>query len=162
MGKTEFSFSVWRQSISSKKLWTCQVRIERLKATTKPTISSHFTKPVSIRCCFPLPLLFFGFSSFSHENNVDFNIEQVELNLTVRAFIYNTTEAYYRCTFTNGQCSLSILFPEGNSVVLTSPGPEQVNVLLSFKPKILLSMFSLRFILFWRLLQRHSLVIRII
>ncbi|XP_022767729.1 uncharacterized protein LOC111312047 isoform X2 [Durio zibethinus] len=50
---------------------------------------------------------------------------QVELNLTVRAFIYNTTEAYYRCTFANGVCSLSILFPQGNSVVLTSPGSEQ-------------------------------------
>ncbi|XVE76551.1 hypothetical protein DITRI_Ditri12bG0182500 [Diplodiscus trichospermus] len=49
---------------------------------------------------------------------------EVELNLTIRAFIYNTTEAYYRCTFTNGLCSLSILFPQGNSVVLTSPGPE--------------------------------------
>ncbi|XVF55090.1 hypothetical protein PTKIN_Ptkin06aG0008700 [Pterospermum kingtungense] len=50
---------------------------------------------------------------------------EVELNLTIRAFIYNTTEAYYRCTFINGQCSLSILFPQGNYVVLTSPGPEQ-------------------------------------
>ncbi|XP_039057657.1 E3 ubiquitin-protein ligase APD2-like [Hibiscus syriacus] len=50
---------------------------------------------------------------------------EVELNLTVRAYIYNTTEAYYRCTFANGVCSLSILFPQGNSIVLTSPGPEQ-------------------------------------
>ncbi|EOY07204.1 RING/U-box superfamily protein, putative isoform 3 [Theobroma cacao] len=51
---------------------------------------------------------------------------EVELNITVRAFIYNTTEAYYRCTFGNGLCSLSVLFPQGNSVVLTSPGLEQV------------------------------------
>ncbi|KAK8971801.1 hypothetical protein V6N11_028187 [Hibiscus sabdariffa] len=50
---------------------------------------------------------------------------EVELNLTVRAFIYNTTEAYYRCTFANGVCNLSILFPRGNSVVLTSPGPDR-------------------------------------
>ncbi|KAB2098476.1 hypothetical protein ES319_A01G241700v1 [Gossypium barbadense] len=50
---------------------------------------------------------------------------KVQLNFTFKAYIYNTTEAYYRCTFANGVCSLNILFPEGNSVVLTSPGPEQ-------------------------------------
>ncbi|XP_022745879.1 uncharacterized protein LOC111296090 [Durio zibethinus] len=51
---------------------------------------------------------------------------QVELNLTIRAFIYDTTEAYYKCTFTDGLCNLSILFHQGNSVVLTSFGPEQM------------------------------------
>ncbi|KAE8697871.1 RING/U-box superfamily protein, putative isoform 4 [Hibiscus syriacus] len=50
---------------------------------------------------------------------------EVELNLAVRDYIYNTAEAYYRCTFANGVCSLSILYPQGNSIVLTSPGPEQ-------------------------------------
>ncbi|XP_022745118.1 uncharacterized protein LOC111295729 [Durio zibethinus] len=66
---------------------------------------------------------------------------EVELNFTVRAFIYNTTEAYYGCTFTNGLCSLSILFPLGNSVVLTSPGLEQTTsaddwpVRLSYGPR---------------------------
>ncbi|XWS67241.1 hypothetical protein CRYUN_Cryun05aG0270500 [Craigia yunnanensis] len=66
---------------------------------------------------------------------------EVELNLTVSAFIYNTTEAYYRCTFTNGLCSLIILFPYGNSIVLTSPSPEQstsvddCSVRLSYGPR---------------------------
>ncbi|XVF76823.1 hypothetical protein PTKIN_Ptkin13bG0297800 [Pterospermum kingtungense] len=66
---------------------------------------------------------------------------EVELNLTVRAFIYNTSKAYYRCTFPNGLCSLSILFPQGNSAVLTSPGPEQSSaaddwyVRLSYGPR---------------------------
>ncbi|KAK6231238.1 E3 ubiquitin-protein ligase APD1-4 [Theobroma cacao] len=66
---------------------------------------------------------------------------EVELNITVRAFIYNTTEAYYRCTFGNGLCSLSVLFPQGNSVVLTSPGLEQStsaddwSVRLSYGPR---------------------------
>ncbi|XP_021289299.1 uncharacterized protein LOC110420346 isoform X1 [Herrania umbratica] len=66
---------------------------------------------------------------------------EVELNITVRAFIYNTTEAYYRCTFGNGLCSLSVLFPQGNSVVLTSPGQEQStsaddwSVRLSYGPR---------------------------
>ncbi|XVF08280.1 hypothetical protein REPUB_Repub06bG0212900 [Reevesia pubescens] len=66
---------------------------------------------------------------------------EVELNLTVRAFIYNTTEAYYSCTFTNGLCSLSILFPQGNSIVLTSPGlkkntsADDWSVRLSYGPR---------------------------
>lgn len=54
---------------------------------------------------------------------------QVQLNLTVKAFLYNTTEAYYKCTFTQGSCSMNILFPKGNAAVLTSPGLEQVRVL---------------------------------
>ncbi|KAF2306384.1 hypothetical protein GH714_017278 [Hevea brasiliensis] len=50
---------------------------------------------------------------------------EVQLNVSIKAFLYNTTEAYYRCTFVNGVCSFSILFPSGNAVVLTSPGPEE-------------------------------------
>jgi len=42
--------------------------------------------------------------------------------------MYNTTEAYYKCTFTDSKCSLSILFPNGNAVVLNSLGPEEVNL----------------------------------
>ncbi|GKV21988.1 hypothetical protein SLEP1_g31897 [Rubroshorea leprosula] len=50
---------------------------------------------------------------------------EVELNLRLKAWKYNTTEAYYKCTFTQGRCSLSVLFPKGNIVVLTSPSPNQ-------------------------------------
>ncbi|KAJ4704440.1 RING/U-box superfamily protein [Melia azedarach] len=50
---------------------------------------------------------------------------EVQLDLTVRALLYNTTEAYYKCTFTSGMCSLSVLFPNGNAIVLTSPGTDQ-------------------------------------
>ncbi|GKV06024.1 hypothetical protein SLEP1_g17961 [Rubroshorea leprosula] len=57
---------------------------------------------------------------------------EVELNVRVRAWKYNTTEAYYKCTFTQGQCSLSVLFPKENSVVLTSSGPNWVSLLFSF------------------------------
>ncbi|XP_062166652.1 E3 ubiquitin-protein ligase APD2 [Alnus glutinosa] len=55
------------------------------------------------------------------------NTEEVEvqLNLEMKAYLYNTTEAYYKCTFTDGLCGLSILFPSGNVAVLTSPSPEQ-------------------------------------
>ncbi|KAH7514628.1 hypothetical protein FEM48_Zijuj11G0109500 [Ziziphus jujuba var. spinosa] len=50
---------------------------------------------------------------------------EVQLNLTIKAFLYNTTGAYYKCTFTQGTCSMNILFPKGNAAVLTSPGLEQ-------------------------------------
>eukprot|EP00257_Ricinus_communis_P009427 XP_002528092.2 uncharacterized protein LOC8265049 [Ricinus communis] len=50
---------------------------------------------------------------------------EVQLNLSINAFLYNTTEAYYKCTFTNGMCRLRTLFPNGNAVILSSPGPEE-------------------------------------
>ncbi|KAE8099203.1 hypothetical protein FH972_017204 [Carpinus fangiana] len=55
------------------------------------------------------------------------NTEEVEvqLNLELKAYTHNTTEAYYKCTFPDGLCSLSILFPNGNVAVLTSPSTEQ-------------------------------------
>ncbi|XP_065852976.1 E3 ubiquitin-protein ligase APD2 isoform X2 [Euphorbia lathyris] len=56
--------------------------------------------------------------------NLNTEDAKVQLNLNVNALLYNTNEAYYKCTFTNGICSLSVLFPNGNSVVLTSPGSE--------------------------------------
>jgi hypothetical protein len=58
------------------------------------------------------------------------NTEEVEvqLNLRVKAYLYNTTEAYYKCTFTDGVCGLDILFPNGNAAVLTSPSTEQVRL----------------------------------
>ena len=58
----------------------------------------------------------------------DFFFKQVQLALRVRSFQYNTTEAYYKCTFTDGKCSLNITFPNGNVAVLNSFGPEAVNL----------------------------------
>lgn len=55
-------------------------------------------------------------------------IEQVQLNFTVNALLYNTSAAYYKCSFKGASCSLKILFPDGNAAVLTSPGPEQVRL----------------------------------
>ncbi|KAL9374343.1 hypothetical protein Peur_033963 [Populus x canadensis] len=71
------------------------------------------------------------------------NSEEVEVQLTlrVRSFMYNTTEAYYKCTFSDRKCSLSILFPNGNAVVLNSLGPEEGsyseewNVKVSYGPR---------------------------
>ncbi|KAJ9180577.1 hypothetical protein P3X46_008799 [Hevea brasiliensis] len=50
---------------------------------------------------------------------------EVQLNLSISAFLYNTTKAYYKCTFDDGICGLSMLLPNGNVVVLTSPGLEE-------------------------------------
>ncbi|KAJ6316103.1 hypothetical protein OIU78_019393 [Salix suchowensis] len=71
------------------------------------------------------------------------NSEEVEVQLTlrVRSLMYNTTEAYYKCTFTDSKCTLSILFPDGIAVVLDSLGPEEGsyseewNVKVSYGPR---------------------------
>ncbi|XP_028075877.1 uncharacterized protein LOC114278086 [Camellia sinensis] len=64
---------------------------------------------------------------------------EVQLNLKVKAILYNTTEAYYNCAVACGACNLKMLFPSGNAVVLTSPGPEQGTnvwqVQLSYGPR---------------------------
>lgn len=52
----------------------------------------------------------------------------MQLNLRVKAYLYNTTEAYYKCTFADGMCGLDVLFPNGNAAVLTSPSAEQVRL----------------------------------
>ncbi|KAG5553180.1 hypothetical protein RHGRI_011148 [Rhododendron griersonianum] len=65
----------------------------------------------------------------------------VQLNLTVMSLLYNTTSAYYNCAVAQGACSLKMFFPNGNSAVLTSPGPEQATtsqmwyVKLSYGPR---------------------------
>ncbi|KAK9290588.1 hypothetical protein L1049_008759 [Liquidambar formosana] len=57
--------------------------------------------------------------------NLNLDDIEVQLNLTVRALLYNTTEAYYKCSLSQGLCSLQVPFPSGNAAVLTSPGPAQ-------------------------------------
>uniref|UniRef100_A0A5B6ZBF9 RING-type domain-containing protein n=1 Tax=Davidia involucrata TaxID=16924 RepID=A0A5B6ZBF9_DAVIN len=50
---------------------------------------------------------------------------EVQLNIRIEAFLYNSTTAYYTCSLAHGSCSLKIFFPNGNAALLTSPGPEQ-------------------------------------
>ncbi|XP_028764334.1 uncharacterized protein LOC114722465 [Neltuma alba] len=50
---------------------------------------------------------------------------EVELIIRVRSAMYNTTDAYYKCTLTSDPCGLSVFFPDGNAAVLTSPAPQQ-------------------------------------
>ncbi|XP_010262861.1 PREDICTED: uncharacterized protein LOC104601271 [Nelumbo nucifera] len=55
------------------------------------------------------------------------NSEEVEvhLNITIRALVYNTTEAYYKCSLSRSLCSLKLFLFRANVAVLTSPGAEQ-------------------------------------
>ncbi|XP_052116556.1 E3 ubiquitin-protein ligase APD2-like [Arachis duranensis] len=51
---------------------------------------------------------------------------KVELNLTVRAYLHNTKNAYYKYALASrSSCSLSIFFPQGNAAILTTPGPQK-------------------------------------
>ncbi|KAA8517812.1 hypothetical protein F0562_015286 [Nyssa sinensis] len=50
---------------------------------------------------------------------------EVQLNIRVKAFLYNATEAYYTCSLAQGSCRLNVFFPNGNAALLTSPSPEQ-------------------------------------
>ncbi|XP_057435239.1 E3 ubiquitin-protein ligase APD2-like [Lotus japonicus] len=83
---------------------------------------------------------------------------EVELNLSVRAFVHNTTNAYYKCALTSSPCSLNIFFPNGNAAVLVSPAPQQNTsnnewyVKLSYGPRWMTYIFGiggLTLLLFW-------------
>ncbi|CAL5192308.1 unnamed protein product [Lathyrus oleraceus] len=83
---------------------------------------------------------------------------EVELNLTVRAFLHNTTNAFYKCAPTSSPCSLNIDFPHGNKAVLVSPAPQQNTsndewyVKLTYGPRWLTYIFGigvLTLIMFW-------------
>ncbi|KAK4776924.1 hypothetical protein SAY86_005612 [Trapa natans] len=50
---------------------------------------------------------------------------EVELNIQAMAYLYNTSQAYYKCTFSRGQCSLGVIFPTGNVALITTPNPGQ-------------------------------------
>ncbi|XP_042959149.1 E3 ubiquitin-protein ligase APD2-like isoform X3 [Carya illinoinensis] len=46
---------------------------------------------------------------------------EVELKLTISAFLYNTTQAYYKCSLGSHFCSLKLVLLGVNVAVLTSP-----------------------------------------
>ncbi|KAK9940777.1 hypothetical protein M0R45_017418 [Rubus argutus] len=49
---------------------------------------------------------------------------EVELVFNIKSFLYNTTQAYYRCSIHNQYCSLKLSLLGATSAVLTSPGPK--------------------------------------
>ncbi|XP_071724254.1 E3 ubiquitin-protein ligase APD2-like [Rutidosis leptorrhynchoides] len=50
---------------------------------------------------------------------------EVELELRVKALVYDTRKAYHRCSLINHLCSLKLFLLGTNVAVLTSPGPPQ-------------------------------------
>ncbi|KAL8129956.1 hypothetical protein V2J09_019111 [Rumex salicifolius] len=58
--------------------------------------------------------------------NLDSSTVEVELNFTIKALLYDTTNAYFRCSVYNRECCFSLVLFKSNAVVLTSPGPEEV------------------------------------
>ncbi|KVI11434.1 hypothetical protein Ccrd_010156 [Cynara cardunculus var. scolymus] len=57
--------------------------------------------------------------------NLNSEVVEVQLNMSARAFIYDTSDAYYKCTFAQGPCVTSLLFLEENHAVLTTPQLKQ-------------------------------------
>ncbi|XP_019162856.1 PREDICTED: uncharacterized protein LOC109159226 [Ipomoea nil] len=53
--------------------------------------------------------------------NLNSEMVEVHLNIMIKAFLYSTNEAYYKCRITQNQCGLSLFFPGGNVALLTSP-----------------------------------------
>lgn len=51
----------------------------------------------------------------------------MQLNLTLKALVYNTTQAYYNCSLAYGECTFRTSFSDGYTVVLTTPGTKQVS-----------------------------------
>lgn len=65
---------------------------------------------------------------------------EVRLNFTIKAFVYDTTKAYYNCSLSHGECSLEVFLLRTNAALLTSPAREQGannewNVKLSYGPR---------------------------
>ncbi|KAL6967679.1 hypothetical protein U1Q18_033485 [Sarracenia purpurea var. burkii] len=50
---------------------------------------------------------------------------EVQLNFTIKGILYNTTQAYYKCSLNHRSCSLKLFLLRANTVVLTSPGIEE-------------------------------------
>ncbi|CAH8325657.1 unnamed protein product [Eruca vesicaria subsp. sativa] len=53
------------------------------------------------------------------------DVEVVELDIGVKAILYDTKQSFYKCTFSNGECTFNTMSLFGNSIVLTSPAPRQ-------------------------------------
>ncbi|KAI4369182.1 hypothetical protein MLD38_017659 [Melastoma candidum] len=55
--------------------------------------------------------------------NLNYEEVSVELDLSVKAYLYNTTKAYYKCTFLRSECSFTIRYLSGDSAVLATTAP---------------------------------------
>ena len=57
---------------------------------------------------------------------LDIMFVQVELDIDVKAVLYDTKQSFYNCNFSNGECTFNAMSLVGNSVVVTSPAASQV------------------------------------
>ncbi|GAB2285732.1 hypothetical protein Dimus_020169 [Dionaea muscipula] len=57
--------------------------------------------------------------------NLNSEAVKIELNFTIKAFLYNTSRASFKCSLDDNVCSFNLFLLQENVVVLTSPGPEQ-------------------------------------
>ncbi|KAL6520911.1 hypothetical protein OROGR_017480 [Orobanche gracilis] len=87
----------------------------------------------------------------------------VHLNTTIHAFVYNTTESYYKCSPAEGQCTFELFLSGGNAAVLTSPGrlpgifSGDGHVKLSYGPRWVTYLFGTGVIAFLLLLVNYYL-----
>ncbi|GMH11161.1 hypothetical protein Nepgr_013002 [Nepenthes gracilis] len=49
----------------------------------------------------------------------------VQLNFTIKALLYNTTQAYFKCSLSDSICNFKLFLMKANAAILTSPGPGQ-------------------------------------
>ncbi|KAI4378752.1 hypothetical protein MLD38_016188 [Melastoma candidum] len=68
-------------------------------------------------------LIYKSSSYYIAVGNLNYEEVDVQLDVSVKAYLYNTTEAYYKCTFLRGECSFSIQFPSSDAAVLATPAP---------------------------------------
>ncbi|CAN8317046.1 unnamed protein product [Cochlearia groenlandica] len=102
------------------------------------------------------------------------NIEdiEVELDIDVKAVLYDTKHSFYKCNFNDGECTFNALSLSGNSLVLTSQAPrqgasveeEEWYIRFTYEPRWVsyiistgfVTCFMLGAIQFWKRLQCHG------
>ncbi|KAL1804645.1 hypothetical protein ACET3Z_027713 [Daucus carota] len=60
--------------------------------------------------------------------NLNSEIVEMQLNLTLKALLYNTTQAYYKCSLSYGECTFRTSYSDGYTVVLTTPSTKQASL----------------------------------
>ncbi|KAG2335049.1 hypothetical protein Bca52824_006229 [Brassica carinata] len=68
--------------------------------------------------------------------NVYLNEVKATIDIQVEGVLYDTTNAYYNCTFPNDKCTLRVPLFGTNAAVLTSPGPKLNNSKNEFCAKL--------------------------
>ncbi|KAH1242075.1 putative E3 ubiquitin-protein ligase XBAT35 [Glycine max] len=84
--------------------------------------------------------IFWSSSYYVALGNLDEDVE-VALNLSIRASLHNTTNAFYKCDLANGPCSLNLLFSDGSAAVLNASNEWYVK--LSYGPRWVTYIFGI-------------------